>query len=340
MTAAGGTSYSYDNNGNQTARGSDTFTWDHENRLTQSVVGGVTSSSVYYGDGVRRSHTVNGVTTTYVYDVGGGLPLVLQDGTNTLVYGLDLISSTDGSGNQTYYSYDGLGSVTDLTNGMGTVTDTYSYDVFGAVRASTGSSAQPWKFTGEQEDGATGDTGYYFLRARYVDTASGRFVSRDPVEFDQRYAYASLNPTRMVDLTGLESDESFCTYTTGTNNRCSFEPDPGPLAGASDLPARALAPVGRALTSVGRVAEYCSQDWRVLPLLGECWERYEMATMGVFAAGTSIAAGGFVCFGSVITGPGLVPVCATGAVVAMAGVGVGVGLIYGATTEWHHGSGH
>jgi RHS repeat-associated protein len=209
MLTAGGVGYTYDLNGNQLTRGADTFTWDHENRLTQAIVGGVTSSSVYYGSGVRRSHTVAGVTTTYTYDVASSLPLVLQDGTSTLVYGLDLIASTDASGNQIYFSYDGLGSTTDLTNGAGAVTDTYSYDVFGAVRARTGSSSSVWKFTGEQEDGAAGDTSYYFLRARYYDVATGRFVSRDPLELDQRYGYASGNPVLMIDPSGLEDEGSY-----------------------------------------------------------------------------------------------------------------------------------
>ncbi len=50
-------------NGNQTSRGTDTYKYDHENRLTQSVIGGVTFSSVYNADGLRMSHT-EGVTTT------------------------------------------------------------------------------------------------------------------------------------------------------------------------------------------------------------------------------------------------------------------------------------
>ena len=127
--------------------------------------------------------------------------MVLQDGTNSLVYGLDLISSTDGAGNRTYFSYDGLGSTSDLTDAAGTVTDTYSYDVFGAVRARTGTNASPWKFTGEQEDGAVGDSGYYFLRARYYDPSTGRFISKDPIPFAQRYAYA-VKPDG-IDLTAL-----------------------------------------------------------------------------------------------------------------------------------------
>ncbi|MGE3793864.1 MAG: RHS repeat-associated core domain-containing protein [Dehalococcoidia bacterium] len=198
-----GVSYGYDNNGNQTSRGTDGFTFDHENRLTQSVVGGTTSSSEYYGTGVRRSHTVNGSTTTYVWDVNAGLPVVLQDGTRTYVYGLDLISATDGSGSQTYFSYDAVGSVTDLTDGSGTVTDTYVYDVFGTITSHSGPSTNYWLFTGEQQDRATGDTGYYFLRARYYDPALGRFISRDPLLFDQRYAYAGSNPLLLVDPSGL-----------------------------------------------------------------------------------------------------------------------------------------
>ena len=78
MTTAGGVSYGYDNNGNQTTRGSDTFTYDHENRLTQSVIGGATSSSIYNGDGLRMSHTVGAQTTTYTWDISAGPPVVLQ----------------------------------------------------------------------------------------------------------------------------------------------------------------------------------------------------------------------------------------------------------------------
>ncbi|MBI4301919.1 MAG: type IV secretion protein Rhs, partial [Chloroflexi bacterium] len=51
MTAAGVVSYAYDNNGNQTARGSDSFNWDYENRLSGATVGGPSATYVYRGDG-------------------------------------------------------------------------------------------------------------------------------------------------------------------------------------------------------------------------------------------------------------------------------------------------
>ena len=48
-----------------------------------------------------------------------------------------------------------------------------------------------------------GDTDLYFLRARYYDPDTGRFLGRDPVEFAQRYAYAANHPATFTDPSGL-----------------------------------------------------------------------------------------------------------------------------------------
>ena len=61
-------------------------------------------------------------------------------------------------------------------------------------------------FAGEQRDLATG---LDYLRARWMDTGTGRFVSRDrfqaqlrsPITIN-RYAYANLSPTGWIDPTG------------------------------------------------------------------------------------------------------------------------------------------
>jgi RHS repeat-associated protein len=170
--------YGYDDNGNQTGRGADTFAYDHENRLTQAVIGGVTSSSTYNGDGLRMSHTVGAGTTNYTWDTSAELPVVLQDGASTYVYGLDLISTRDGAGTQTYHLYDGLGSTVGLVDEEGNPVDGYTYDVFGALRSQSGSSPSYWLFIGEQR---ASESSFYYLRARYYDPAVGRFLSQDPV---------------------------------------------------------------------------------------------------------------------------------------------------------------
>ena len=188
--------------------GTDTFTYDHENRMTSATVGSTSISNTYDGDGLRQSLTVGANTTNYTWDVARGLPVVLQDGNYTYVYGLDLISQTDSSSNQVYYSYDGLGSVTNVTNGSGAQLASYGYKAFGDTRASTGSSeGKPWLFTGEQQDAASG---LYYLRARFYDPSIGRFVTQDPLPgmaglplTQNRYPYVGSNPINLRDPRGL-----------------------------------------------------------------------------------------------------------------------------------------
>ena len=55
--------------------------------------------------------------------------------TTTYLYGLELISETDNAGPTSYYLSDGLGSTRQLTDSAGTVANSYTYDVFGAIRS-------------------------------------------------------------------------------------------------------------------------------------------------------------------------------------------------------------
>jgi RHS repeat-associated protein len=160
------------------------------------------------------SHTVGATTANNLWDVNRSVPEILQDGTNTYVYGLGLISSTDGSGVQTYYDADGLGSTADLTNSSPTKTDGYTYDAFGAPTHSPGGSTQPFQFTGQQTDA---DSGLQYLRARYYDPTTGRFLSQDPLAglaqvpaTQNRYPYALGDPTTLVDPRGLCSTPWGC----------------------------------------------------------------------------------------------------------------------------------
>lgn len=58
---------------------------------------------------LRHSKTVGSNTTTYTWDVNGGLPVVLQDGAYTYIYDLGRIGQTDSSGNQDYFLSNSLG---------------------------------------------------------------------------------------------------------------------------------------------------------------------------------------------------------------------------------------
>ena len=186
-------------------------TYDFENRmLTHGNV-----SIVYDGDGNRVAETVAGVTTKYLVDTQnptGYAQVVdeLQNGavTRTYSYGLERISETQSSGTS-FYDYDGHGSVRQLTNAAGTVTDSYDYDAFGNLINSTGSTPNNYLFAGEQFDPALG---LYYNRTRYLNTTTGRFWTIDTYEGDPEspislhgYLYASANPVNHIDPSGNKS---------------------------------------------------------------------------------------------------------------------------------------
>ena len=51
-------SYTWDNNGDLTGRGGDSFAWDYEDRMTSATVNSTTTTFAYRGDGLRlrREH--------------------------------------------------------------------------------------------------------------------------------------------------------------------------------------------------------------------------------------------------------------------------------------------
>jgi RHS repeat-associated protein len=126
------------------------------------------------------------------------------------------------SGGTSYYEADGLGSITSLTSSAGTVANTYRYDSFGNVVNSTGTLSNPFQYTAREFDT---ETNLYFYRARYYDSATGTFISEDPLGFAggrNDYDYVSNNSTASADPSGLEqkkccADQNF-SFSEGSGN--------------------------------------------------------------------------------------------------------------------------
>lgn len=149
-------------------------------------------------------------TTSYVYGVAGGLPVLLDDGTRKYVWGAaGLAYSVDKtSGAVQVYHTDGLGSVRALTDSTGSVIQTYGTDEFGIPNATltTGASSQSVQYTGEQRDA---ESSFMYLRARMYDPNIGRFMQADPLRKSgpgiggwNRYSYVGNNPTSLTDPAG------------------------------------------------------------------------------------------------------------------------------------------
>jgi RHS repeat-associated protein len=203
-----------DPNGNTVVSGGKSYDYDFEDRLKSLDNGRV--KIVYDGDGNRIAKTVGSVTTKYLVDTNNptGYAQVVEEissGNVRRVYtfGDSLISQNQligGNWVPSFYGYDGHGSVRYLTDSGGAVTDTYTYDAFGILIHSTGSTPNNYLYAGEQRDP---DLGLDYLRARYLNPATGRFFTTDSYEGNNddpfslhKYLYVNANPVNNIDPTG------------------------------------------------------------------------------------------------------------------------------------------
>jgi len=108
------------------------------------------------------------------------------------------------SGATSYYHADGLGSITSLSNAAGSIANTYTYDSFGQLTASSGLLVNPFRYTARESDT---ETGLYYYRARYYDQSIGRFTAEDPLSFASAetdlYVYVTNSPHNFGDPFGL-----------------------------------------------------------------------------------------------------------------------------------------
>jgi RHS repeat-associated protein len=142
----------------------------------------------------------------------------------TYVYGNDLdgVLTMKRSGVEYYYHQDDLGNVNKLTNSQGTVVESFEYSDYGLVLDATtftpipdpvtrttphAAVGNPYYFTGARLDE---ETGLYYMRHRYMEPWTGRFVSRDPLgvwgdaaNCGNAQAYAGSNPWTLTDPLGL-----------------------------------------------------------------------------------------------------------------------------------------
>jgi RHS repeat-associated protein len=207
LTQAGSTTYTYDTTGNQltkTAAGvTTTYAYDLLNRLT-GISGPTTASYAYNGDGLRVGKTVNSVATSYVWDPTG-LGHVVADSTgDEYLWGQGLVGQVTGPV-ASYAHSDGLGSIRLVTGAAGVVLGRQSFDAYGASRSQSGTQL-PFGFTGEQTDA---ESGLVYLRARYLDPSTGRFLTADSFggmasnpQSLNRYGYAEGNPIENTDPSG------------------------------------------------------------------------------------------------------------------------------------------
>ena len=156
----GGKTMGFDANGNlatlQDGPGLQAFTWDARDRL-RGLTGPTTSATFAYDTlGRRAQRTVNSLLTQYHYD---GLDIVRETGgAGDASYLRSLAIDETLAGNQdTFFLAEALGSTAALTDPAGAPVTEYAYSPFGATSVSGAPSANPFQYTGRENDG----TGLY-----------------------------------------------------------------------------------------------------------------------------------------------------------------------------------
>jgi len=197
--------YTWDNRGNLLADGTFTYTYSAAGRMVQAQSLTATLVYTYNADGLRvaQSQSVSSVQSVdlFTWDWATGVPELLSDGESLYLIGYDTLGWQTGT-DWTFVLPDALGSVRQET------------DVAGAVTA-----AREWLPYGEELGGAQAGLGYtgewydtsvglQYLRARWLDVGTGRFIQVDPSRLERHpYAYAQLNPVVMTDPTGYFSPQ-------------------------------------------------------------------------------------------------------------------------------------
>ena len=193
------TSYGYDQAGNLASI----------ERAEEGEVPAIKESFTFNGSGLIASRATASGAQYLTWGLSTILPLLLNDGEDSYIYGPDglPIEQISPEGTPSYLHHDQLGSTRLITDASGETVGAMSYSPYGVLEESTGSEGTRLGFAGQYTDP---ESGLEFLRARFYDPATAQFLSRDPITPLTRapYGYVHGDPVNRVDPSGLCGVES------------------------------------------------------------------------------------------------------------------------------------
>lgn len=206
-----GQTIEYDEIGNPTKYlGYSNLYW--EGRSLKSIKNGTELVALYEydADGIRTKKTVGDSVTEYIYignqlsalNTDEGMLYFTYDGNGDLV-------SVNYEGTDYYYITNPFGDVIALIDSEGNVIERYIYDEYGVptlINNSEIGKLNPFRYRGYIYDD---ETGFYYLKTRYYDPNTGRFISVDGFVSTgtgilgyNMFAYCCNNPVNSRDSNG------------------------------------------------------------------------------------------------------------------------------------------
>ena len=248
-TRVGSSIYTYDADGNlirvNSPQGVYTIEYDSLGRVRRVNTPEGVAEYEYDALGHRYMVRYDGRTSYHVHDpVYLGNLVLEQDATGGLIALYDhyhgLVSMNNSSGVY-YYHSDVLGNIRLLSDSQGRVANRYEYGPFGETLLVQETIPNRFRFVGG-EGVMTEPSGLLYMRARYYDAGTGRFISPDPILWngdENLYRYARNAPSYGSDPSGLQS-RFFCIYGATASfvpsGPCPNSPEPPDECGSKKLP--------------------------------------------------------------------------------------------------------
>ncbi len=203
----------YDGDGNPTAYGGQSLSFDPESRMTRY---GSLLSCGYTGDGLRAwKQNPSGARTYFLYD--GEEPVCEMDGNGNLTavndFGADGVWARHTTTSDWFYTFDPQGGLSQKISRTGNILCSSIYDAQGH-EATTDTHPDPfsgyggqWGYYADWETSTDrGGSCLYLLGHRFYDPNAGRFLTRDPIDYNggiNLYGYCVNDPVYWDDPEGL-----------------------------------------------------------------------------------------------------------------------------------------
>lgn len=240
---ANSTTLTFDANGNMTSDGTNSYSWDGENRLVQITYPGSGNNSQFVYDpldlNVKIEERAGGSLTTtknFVWCSATRCEDRDAGGAPTHKY---FSFGRQTSGNSYYYSLDHLGSVREVLDNSGILQVAYTFDSFGRASKLQGTADNDYQFASCYSHSRSG---LLLTAFRAYRPESGIWLSRDPMgesaDGPNLYSYTRNSPINFTDSLGLQSSgigaaASVAARTLRGGNGGAFDPylNPYPVPG-------------------------------------------------------------------------------------------------------------